>query len=171
MLLCETRLELSERLRRGLPYSSIDRLLGGCNVTIGRAVGDEDQWRDKSMTFSTGNTAGADANGDGSGCGCSENRTIVSVCKPAGKGKQRTPSLLCLPIARRMRAAMADRFFRLVSTVDIRNFAHNVVSITSRSVRDRHPQIGKLEIGMCSGLHGGAEGEIKGYDARAMRTG
>lgn len=64
--------------------------------------------------------------------------------------EQRTPSLLCLSIARRMRAAMADRFFRLVSTVNIRNFAHNVVSITSRSgqgpsstdrkVRDRDVQ-------------------------------
>jgi hypothetical protein len=49
------------------------------------------------------------------------------------------------------------------------SFAHNVVSITSPSVRDHHPQIGKLEIGMCGGLHGESEGEIKADDAQAMR--
>jgi hypothetical protein len=150
MLLCETRLELSERLRRGLPYSSIDRLLGGCNVTIGRAVGDEDQWSDKSMTFSTGNTAGADANGDGSGCGCSENRTIVSVCKLARQGETAN-AFPFVPPDRQAHASRHGRSFlspcldRRYSELCSPCRVHNVTKCqgqtsTDRKVRDRDVQ-------------------------------
>jgi hypothetical protein len=126
-------------------------------------------------TEAKGNTAGEinNLNGDGWMWMWMQQEQDDRVCNYASKGKERTPSLLCLsqPLDRkRRRTAIADRFFRLVSTPNQRKFAHNVVSITSPSVRDHHPQIGKLEIGMCSGLQGESEGEIKWDDAQAMRT-
>ena len=103
------------------------------------------------MTFSTGNTAGARCEWGWMWMWMQQAQDDRCLYASNLEGReQRTPSLLCLSIARRMRAAMADRFFRLVSTVNIRNFAHNVVSITSRSgqgpsstdrkVRDRDVQ-------------------------------
>jgi len=92
------------------------------------------------------------------------------VCMQAS-GKSERPSLL-LPLDRQTYAikAMADRFFRLVSTLKLRDFCSQcrVHNVTNR-VRDHHPQIGKLEIGMCCGLHGASEGEIQIYDAQTMR--
>ena len=88
--------------------------------------------------------------------GCSKQQDD-RVCNCKGKRANALPFCASLD-RRRIRVAMTDRFARLVSTPNLRNFAHNVVSITSRSVRrkvrDHHPQIGKLEIGICSGLHG-----------------
>jgi hypothetical protein len=88
----------------------------------------------------------------------------------ASKGNSERPSLL-LPLDRQAFASRHGRSFfpPCLDSCLYGSFAHNVVSITSPSVRDHHPQIGKLEIGMCGGLHGESEDEIKANDAQAMR--